>query len=204
MSEEEKGSGGAPNQDASGNDKETDAQAASGDQNSVKYETYRKVLSEAKKARERLEELEGKITTLEQEKLQAEGNKDELITNLRKENQALNSKLSGAVQSFARSKIESAVIAEASRLGCQDAQLLIRAYGDDVEGIDFDDKFNPDIDQVKVLVEKIRSEKKFLFSKDAPRIANHQIKTEQEQGGTKTLGKMKDDELMALWAKAER
>ena len=204
MSEETNGVSDAPGDTVSDSSQESET-STSGAGNQVAYETYRKTLGEAKKAKNEVEEMRKRLGTLEEQKLEAEGNKDELITKLRDENNKLTDKLSGAVHNFAKSKIESAIIAEATKLGCQDANLLIRAYSDDVNGIDFDEKFSPDQDQVRALVDKIRGEKKFLFSKSAPQTANHQIKTHDGKlGEKKSLSKMKDDDLMTAWANSKR
>lgn len=181
-------------------------ESSASETNSVKYDTYKRTVGEAKKYKSQVDELRQKLTQFEQGQLQAEGKKDELIDNLRKQNSELNSKLSKAVGNFAKSKVYETMLKEASKLGCQDPDLVLKAYADELETIDFDDSFNPDTEQIRATLTKVREERPYLFSKEAPKIANHQIKTQSVSGetGKKSLKELKTDDLMALWSKAHR
>lgn len=168
----------------------------------VKYDTYRKTLSEAKRAKAERDELLERLTKLEQEKLQAEGNKDQLIDSLRKEKDQLSSKLKTAVGSFARSRIHEALMSEMSKAGCQDPEIVIKAYGSEFDDVEFDDEFTPSRDQIKAMVEKIKGERSYLFGKQGPRLANHQLKPDGVgEKEVKPLSKLSTDELVDLWGK---
>lgn len=204
MSEEEKGTSGAPGQEASGQAQEYQQDPASGgSQDTVKYETYKKTLGEAKKYKSQLEELQDRLSSLEQEKLQAEGNKEELIESLKKEVNQWKGKATKAVSSFAKSKVHEAMMREASKAGCQDPELVLRAYAQDLDEIDFDDQFNPDLDQLKTTLERVRQERPYLFGKEAPKIGSHQVKTStvSSDGTRKPVSKMTEEELMEAFGK---
>ena len=180
---------------------QTDDTSSAGD-GSVKYDTYRRTLSEAKKYKTKVEEIQSQLTQLQQEKLSAEGKKDELIENLRKQNSELNGKLTKAVGSFAKSKVYETMLSEAAKLGCQDPDLVLKAYSAELDGIDFDDSFNPDREQIRATLSKVREERPYLFSKDAPKIGSHQIKsTDGKKSAKKSIDKLTDEELMQAWAK---
>ena len=91
------------------------------------------------------------------------------------------------------------------RSGCSDPDLLMKAFSEDIDGIDFDDNFSPDEEQKNMVIEKWRKEKPNLFAKSAPQIGSHKIKAgEHGDGKTKSLSKMSMDELMTMWASAEK
>lgn len=170
----------------------------------VKYETYKRTLSEAKRAKSELEQLKERLSQLEQEKLSAEGNKDQLIDSLKGERDQLKQKLTTAVGSFARSKVNEVLISEMAKAGCQDAELVLRAYEQEISDVEFDEKFNPNRDQVKAFVESIKSERPYLFGKQGPKLAGHQPRTDVEtEKAMKPLSKLSQEELFNLWAKAE-
>lgn len=171
----------------------------------VAYETYRKTLSEAKRAKQERDELNEKLRQLEQEKLTAEGNKDQLIESLKREREELSGKLKTAVGSFARSRVHETLMGEMSKAGCQDPEIVIRAYGEDLSEVDFDDQFSPDRDQIKAMVDKIKGERPYLFGKNAPKLADHKVNPEGVgEKPRKPLHKMSEDELLEHWSKAEK
>lgn len=170
----------------------------------VKYETYKRTLGEAKKAKSEVEQLRDRLTQLEQEKLSLEGNKDQLIDTLKGERDQLKQKLTTAVGSFARSKVNEVLISEMAKAGCQDAELLLRAYEQEISDVEFDEKFNPNRDQVKAFVESIKSERPYLFGKSGPKLASHQPRTDVDtEKPVKPLSKMSQEELFDLWSKTE-
>lgn len=206
MSEETKGVGDAPGVEAGGEPMESrQDQASGGSQDTVKYDTYKRTLGEAKKYKSQLEELQERLSSLEQEKLQAEGNKDELIESLKKEVNQWKGKATKAVSSFARSKVHEAMMREASKAGCQDPELVLRAYASDIDEIDFDDQFNPDVDQLKTTLERVRQERPYLFGKEAPKIGSHQVKTGSvSSDNKKPVSKMTEEELLEAFGKTLR
>lgn len=169
----------------------------------VKYETYRRAVGDAKKYKSKVEELSEKLTLFEQSQLQSEGKKDELIEQLRKHNSELSTKYKGAVGSFARGKALDAIVDEAVKSGCSSTSLLKKVALEQLDALNFDDEFNPDREQVKLMVEEIRKAEPILFSKDAPKIASHNLNTTTATPKqTSAVSQMKEDDLMKAWEQA--
>ena len=178
-----------------------ETQAADGG-NKVDFATYDKAMKSFSKAKSRAEELEQRLMALEQEKLHAEGNKDELIENLRKQNTDLNSKYKTAVGSFARSKGFDAIVDEAVKLGCTSPRLLKKRVEDELPHLSYDEDFRPDANEVRALVEKARKDEPLIFAKPAPNVGSHTLRSaDVSSPGAKPLNQMKEEELMALWEK---
>ena len=199
MSEEEKGASGAPDQVSSAPDQEI-GQVSSGNQDTVKYDTYRKTLSEAKKARAQMTEMAERLQVMEQEKLQAEGKVQELLQSVTAERDELKSKLANAHGSFARGKAMDVIVDEANKMGVASTGLLRKAVEDKIMDLDFDDEYRPNSEQVKMILEDLRKEEPFLFSKAAPSVANHNVNPGGGVPGQKTLSTMSDDEINEKWA----
>lgn len=200
-----KGVSDSPEQNASSDAPENQETSVSDKGDSVKYETYKKTLSEAKRFKNEVSTLREQLTSLEQKQLETEGNKDALIDSLRKQNTDLNQKLKSAVGSFAQSRVKEVLMSEATKLGCQDPDLVVQAYGQRLSEIDFDDEFNPNREQVTDILKSVKTERPFLFQKSAPAVANHNIKPDTVGKPEKpALSQLDDDKLMSAWAKAER
>lgn len=204
MQDESNGSSGAPISDSViQSEIETNVSDV---KNSVQYETYKKTLGQAKKFKEQAENFQAKLLELEQGKLEADGKKDQLITSLRTQNRELDSKLKGAVGSFASSKGMSAIVSEAVKAGCTQTKLLEKLVQEKIGDLDFDEAFNPDMEQVKLLVDEARNEAPVLFSKPGPAVANHTLKSSTDSiaaGKKVTLKNAKDEDLMAMWEQAQ-
>lgn len=169
---------------------------------SVDYTRFSREVNKTRNLKAALEKERSEKESLLQAKLEAEGNKDELISSLRKEVSEWRGKATSAVSNFAKSKVHEVMMSEASKLGCQDPELIMRAYGNDIDGIEFDESFNPDRDQIRMTLDKIKGERPYLFSKPAPSVGNHQIKTGEKTKKQKTLSSMDEKELMEAWAKS--
>lgn len=176
-------------------------ESTSGGQDSVKYETYRKTLGEAKKAKAERDELMQRLQELEQGKLQAEGKKDELIESLRKEASEYKNKYSEAVGSFARGRALDAIVDEAVREGCSSTGLLRKVVSDKLADLDFDDEFKPNMEQVKLVIDEIKKTEPILFSKQAPKVSSHNLNPQSVSSNKKSLSSLKEDELMQEFAK---
>lgn len=73
---------------------------------------------------------------------------------------------------------------------------------DKIGVLQFDEDFNPDRDQVKALIEEARSSAPILFSKEAPKIANHNVSGGGTANPKPDLRKMSMDELISEWGKS--
>jgi hypothetical protein len=176
MSEETKGISDAPEQSASSVAQEAKEQTTqtveslSESKDKVAYETYRRTLTEAKKAKARLQELEDENLKMRQSQLEAEGKKDELIEALRKQNAEIQGKLKNAVGSFAYKSVSSEIMDEANKMGCSSLNLLMKAVESDLKTLEYDDDFKVNRDQVKELLERVKKDEPVLFSKKAPTV----------------------------------
>lgn len=205
MSDENKGDNVTPNQD--GNATETEVQAAvnDGEKQTVQYDTYRRVLSKLKNTESEFEKLYERMQTMEQDKLEAEGNKDQLIESLRKEVMETKTKLKTTVGSVARSQAMNAIVEEAVKAGCNSPDVVKKFLEDQIQNLEFDTDFNPDREQVKALVDEAKTSAPVLFSKEAPKVANHNFRPgNADSAPQKNLNKMSMDELMNTWAQAEQ
>ncbi len=197
MSDDNKGSSGAPEEVVSDPTQESQTQTPVSDgKQSVQYDTYRRTVGDVKKWKGKFDELETKFTDLEQRELERDGKKDELIEQLRKSKNELTTKLSSAVGNFARGKAHDFIVDEAVKMGCVSPKLLKKIVEDELQTLDYDDEFNPDKDQVKRMLEKIKNEEPILFQKAGPKLNSHipftgnsfeRPKTDLKQTSTKDL-----------------
>lgn len=180
MSEESKGSSGAPEETSGLTDQENHQEQSASGKDKVSYDTYRKVLSEKKKMAEERAQLAAKLQEFEEAKLQAEGKKDEMIETYKKKLVDVESKYKRAVGAFAQKSIVEAFKTEALKAGCQDAYLekLVRLTDIPAEAIDED--FNPNYELLRELVEGAKKENSIFFNvqKPAPRTGTPANKVE--------------------------
>lgn len=159
MSDDLKGSSGTPVVEASGSDSET---VQPKDKDVVAYDTYRKVLSEAKKAKEALEVMNSERQKLLDEKLTSEGKKDELLGSREKKIQELEGKLKKVVGAFGHKSLATVFSQEATKEGCVNVSDLLSLS--DLSGVEVDEDFNVNADQVKELIQRAKKERGYLFS----------------------------------------
>lgn len=200
MTQDSKGSGATPG-DSLGEQSQETVETNGQDNSKVSYETYSRTVTEAKRAKKELEEFKSKFTEIEQAKLAETGKKDELLDSLKKENSELKNKFNSAVHSFARSRVQETFMSEAMKLGCIKPEIVSRAYLDELKGIDFDDEFRPNREQITALLTKVRNEAPELFSKQGPAIGSHQVKVgDQSKPEAKPISKLSNDELLKQFA----
>jgi len=166
MSEESKVGGAQPESTASGVEQEVVSEQVQvqSTKDSVAYDTYKRTLAEAKKAKARAAELEEKTIALEQDKLASEGKKDELIASLKEEL----TQTKGKVGNLAFSNLQSQLETEAAKFGCVNPDLLAKAV--DLTAVDIDkESLRGDSDEIKSLVEEAKQKHPYLFAKSAPK-----------------------------------
>ena len=137
---------------------------------SVSYDTYRKVLSEKKKAAERLANLESEAQKLREEKMQLEGKKDEYIDSLKKKLTDLEANHKKMIGSYAYNSVSNSLKSEALKHGCIDVDAFIKLT--DVSSLDVSDDFTVDQEQLKTVVEDLKKQKPYLFTKEAPKFVD--------------------------------
>ena len=145
-----------------------------------------KLLGENKKLKAQLAELQRIAESAQQEKLQAEGKKDELINSLKQEKEQLKQKVLGTHSAFATRIIHGELKAEAAKAGCVSLDDFVRLV--DIEAIEVDENYNPDPEKVKSLVQEAVKTRPYLFSKTAPN-----INTKLPNGNTEGMDLKKED-----------
>lgn len=183
---EEKETSGQPDQNASG--------TSTGDK--VAYETYRKTLEEAKRAKAEREELKAKLEELEKAKLEETGQVKELADRLKKENAELQLKFKNSAKQFGKVLIEKEVKSVASAFGVRPEALDDLVKIGPFKEFQVNEDFTVDSEKLKEILSGMRKEKPYLFveSKSAPKDVNPQ------GGGSATgsvdLSKMSKEELI--------
>jgi len=166
MLEESKETSGQPDVIVGDGTQETITQQPKKD--SVSYDSHRKLLGEKKKFQAELQEKSERLEKLEQERMEAEGKKDELIQMYKRKLEETEGKLKSAVGNFATHSVSSKFTEEALKQGCIDTELLLAIT--DVKSFDYDDNFNPDAEQIRMMVEDYKKNKPHLFQKAVPNI----------------------------------
>ena len=173
-----------------------DTEVAAGASDSVKYETYarKKKLADNLAAAKR--ELEDKLAKMEQEKYEAEGNKDKVIEALRKQVDSLSTEKKQLFGNFAYNSVTNQIAAEASKLGCVDTEALVRLMDIDtfMEGVDTE-TFKANMDEVKMAIEDQKKKRAYLFDKQGPKINTSSPQAELTAQKTKSSSDMSVDEL---------
>jgi hypothetical protein len=136
----------------------------------VKYSTYQKVLAEKKSMQEKYQSMTDKLAQMENEKLSAEGKKDELIKRLTEERDGFKQKLTGSVKAFARQITSGQVKQLATQMGCVDSDAILALYQDKIDAVETDDNFNLSTDAVKAVLEEAKQQKPYLFQKASPKL----------------------------------
>lgn len=188
-----KGSGGAA-------DLDTDPDGASGaGEDSVSRQTYLKTLDEAKSARRRAKAAEDRLTTLEQEKLAAEGNKDGQIQSLQKQLDDEKKTRKSLEQATVKKALNSQLTAALANAGCTKVDKALRlidfkALGD-VDG----DTFEADAEAVSAAVSDLKKDVPEFFSKAGPKINTRMNKGDDDPqpDEKEDLSKLTSDQLRA-------
>jgi hypothetical protein len=168
------------------------------DSKGVQYETHKRVVAKAKNWQSRAEQAEQKAVEVEQALLQAEGKKDELIDNLRKQLVEKDTRLKSTVGNFAYSSLTAQLEAEAAGVGCVDVKALSKLV--DLSSVSVDDEsFMADGEQLKILVDDAKKTMPYLFSKAGPKINTRTPggSTESFEEKQTDYSKMSADELVA-------
>lgn len=149
------------------------ADVASGDEDNqqaqtddvVKYESYKKVLSEAKNAKDKARQLESELEAKRQAELEAKGNYQEIIDNLKRQKEELENKYKTTQEQFVWKELTSNIKTEALKAGCLNPDKLIRLLDkQDFETLKAEDGEIRG-ESLNQLIEKAKRENDFLFKK---------------------------------------
>lgn len=181
-----------PADDTSGDTQDPKGNDTSGDK--VSYDTYKKTLSEAKRLKSELKAKEDALELARQDKLAAEGNKDELISQLKVQNAKLEKQHKDTFSSFVYSSLDNQVKEAALAMGCIDPDAVTKLA--DLSDIEVDSKtFKADKDAVAGVLENIKKAKPYLFNKPGPKINSKLPSGAAASSGEKPLKDLSTDEL---------
>ena len=137
----------------------------------VAYDTYRKVLGEKKKRDEQLMSMAEKLKALEQKEMEAKGEQQKLIEALRKDLAEKDTKLKQVHQNFAWNNLESQLKTFAAKEGCRKPEALVKLMDAvDFEGIEVDDGYQVNGEDLTRVVGKYKGEYPELFAKATPSV----------------------------------
>lgn len=146
--------------------------------NMVGYETYSKVLGEAKAERERNREMAKALESYKQKELEQEGKQEELVEYLRGEIKKRDGLILETEKSsknrerqYATRSVHSAIKAEAAKFGCTSPGKLLRLIDlKEIESLRVGDDLSVNSEDLEILITKSMKENDFLFKKADPKI----------------------------------
>lgn len=147
-----------------------------------------RLLSEKKREQEKRRELESRLTSLEQEKLEAEGKKDDLIKALKAQVGDVTKKYNQATMTYAERLVQAQVSQKAKELGCIDTDLLTKAI--DIGQLEVGEDFSVDPNTLEQQLLSVRKSKPYLFKTEAPKIKDGVPSTKGAQSVKADLSKM--------------
>lgn len=195
FAEDDKGASGADgNGSAEATDDETDDDASGGKSGKVAYDTYKKTLGEVKRYKAELKAAMEKLAGADNDKLQSEGKKDELIAKLRGDNDRITKTHKETLNGFIFSSLDSQIREQAASMGCVDVDAIGKLV--DLSDLDVDTKtFKADKRAVTDLLDDLKKSKPYLFSKAGPKINGKIPGTKIVGGEGKSLQEMSTKEL---------
>lgn len=188
-------SGGAPNDQSSGSDQTKNQEKS----DLVSYETYKKTLDEAKRAKASLKALQEEKDSLLQEKLLAEGKKDEALGNYKNQLSELSKKLESKEKDFVWSLLSQNFKSIAEKHGCVDSDVLMTVSIDDLKTTNaVSDDFKVDDQKINSLIEQVKIKKPYLFKNKTAKVNDININSRQNKSDLSSLSVA---ELQGLLAK---
>ena len=190
------------NQDPSGatdpsvsddNQNNSDNTQISSGKDTVAYDTHKKLLGEKKSLQARFEEMQSQFNKMNEDKLSAEGKKDELIEAYK----ARITDMEQKVNNFAYTSVSNSVQNKAREMGCVAPDKVdkfidlssLKSIGDD---------FNTDPEEVKMVLEGVKKENPWLFKPVNPNVNNSvPNKNPNVEDGKVDFSTMTKEELIA-------
>jgi hypothetical protein len=186
MSEDQKPSGQS---EVTSGDKENQQTESQAKEDKVSYDTYKKVLAEAKAAKEKAKVLESEVQKFSQSEMQAQGKQAELIESLRKQVGDKDGQLKDFKKNYAFKLLTAAVEAEGAKHGCVDTDLLLKSM--DLNAIEFGDDFSVNGTDIQREVTSVVGKKPYLFNKKISSVNDVNPKVNKESlNGKEDLSKL--------------
>lgn len=165
------------------------------------YDWHRRVLSENKKYKSKLNDVEERLKAYEERELEQQGKYQDLVKALREENSKLKSAVDERDHVYSWSKRSEALRHTAEKEGCVRAEHLLRLMSDEqLQAIEIDEDYNPvQEDVVRVINEfKANPEYDYLFKKKAPSVDTVTPNSKFVKDAPKTLKDLSMKERVAL------
>lgn len=156
MSEEQKSVG-----DANASVGDQDLNSVSGAEQKVSYETYKRTLDEAKKVKATLKEMQDQLSKINEEKLLAEGKKDEVIKQKEKELADIKSRLERERAEGIITRVQSKIAEVANKFGAYDASDVVKNIS--IKDLNLDEDGNFDTSVLESKVDALKKQKNYLF-----------------------------------------
>lgn len=144
-----------------------------GDKEQPSYDWHRRVLSENKKYKSKLSDVEERLKAYEERDLEQQGKYQDLVKSLREENSKLKSAVDERDNVYSWSKRSEALRHTAEKEGCVRAEHLLRLMSDEqLQAIEIDEDYNPVQDDVVRVINEFKAnpEYDYLFKKKAPSV----------------------------------
>jgi hypothetical protein len=162
----------------------------------VKYESYKKVLSEKKELQEKYKQLKSELDAIKEQKLLESGKEREALEQTKLKLKELEQKLSEQSRRFKERLITEQIKRKANENGCVDPDALIKLA--DFSSIEVDEEFNikSGLDEA---IAKLKQEKTYLFKSNVSGVKDLPPVNNMEGFKNKTAFEMsKEDILKAL------
>lgn len=187
--------------DASGVD-----QAASGSDDKVQYDTYKKVLSEKKSLQSKFESMASELEQLKSEKLNLEGNKDKIIEELSGRVKKAEDGWKQSSKAFANKVFEKEAKAVALQLGADpmfvDDLIAVGKTNKVFDAVEIKDDFTVDEGSLKEVFARMQKEKPIFFKNQAkPTKDVHVGHGSPKLSNGIDLSKASKDDLLDMWSK---
>lgn len=197
------------NQNASGNPSNSSGDASGSnnpspaDEGNVSRASYLKLLNEKKKERSENAKMREELEELRLQKMQAEGDKDQMIQTLSEKLKLESEQRKKQHQVYAWNSVKGQITSKAKEMGCVDTNSLIKLIDkDEINSLQINDDFTVATDQVEGLLNKAKETYSSLnlFSKKSVNVNNPSSYAPPQTG--KSLSEMTDEELDAEIRKA--
>lgn len=136
----------------------------------VSYDTYKKVLSEAKKAKAMKAELEAELQKVKQAELEVKGHDKQLIDSLRKQLADAQTGQQKMKEHYAFNSFKNSVSTLGLKHGCIDLEVLMKSV--DMNSVEMNDDFTFNEADLEREITALANKKSYLFQKKVPKVAD--------------------------------
>jgi hypothetical protein len=159
----------------------------------ISKDEFEKLAKERDELSAKANELEGKFSqvakeleSFRNEKLKAEGNKDELIKHLEEKLSNEKRQYEADLSKFKFAKVIGAFREAAAKEGCLNLDDVQKLYADSLKSVKVNPTtFDADQDSLKQIISQAKEKSSYLFTKPAPRVDDINLKNEKDNTSIK-------------------